>query len=261
MHNDPEVRKESLTCATLTEECQSLGTERFTRLSSLASLQCAIANLIVVAREVRRRKEQGKLRSPTTASRLRNPTVKELDQAALVIIRAVQEEAFGEVLKSELRDRTSEEESSRNRASEKKRTMKKSALFRLDPFVSDDGLLRVGGRLRRARLEYGEKHPVLLPKGHHVSKLIVRHYHGQVHHQGRQITHGAIRQAGYWLVDGNHTVSRELSLCVEDPPWSNGWLTCRLIGWKPLHHSPMSVSMYLAPGPFRAEGQEEGPQA
>ena len=140
--------------------------------------------------------------------------MKELDQAALVIIRAVQEEAFGEVLKLELRDRTREEESSRNRASEKKRTMKKSALFRLGPFVSDDGLLRVGGRLRRARLEYGEKHPVVLPKGHHVSKLIVRHYHGQVDHQGRQITHAAIRQAGYWLVDGNHTVSRELSLCV-----------------------------------------------
>ena len=92
--------------------------------------------------------------------------------------------------------------------------MKKSALFRLDPFVSNDGLLRVGGRLRRASLEYGEKHPVLLPKGHHVSKLIVRHYHNQVHHQGRQITHGAIRQAGYWLINGNHTVSRELSLCV-----------------------------------------------
>ena len=44
--------------------------------------------------------------------------------------------------------------------------------------------------------------------------LIVRHYHGQVHHQGRQITHGAIRQAGYWLVDGNHEVAKELSLCV-----------------------------------------------
>ena len=42
--HDPEVRKESLTCATLTEECQSLGTERFTRFSSLASLQRAIAS-------------------------------------------------------------------------------------------------------------------------------------------------------------------------------------------------------------------------
>ena len=212
--HDPEVRKEISTPATLTKECQSLGTDRFTRFSSLASLQRAIANLIVVAREVRRRKEQGELQSPATERRLRNPTVKELEQATLVILRAVQEEAFGEMFKSEHHVRTSEEESPRNCVSERKRLMKKSALFRLDPFVSDDGLLRIGGHLRRASLEYGEKHPVLLPKGHHVSKLIVRHYHNQVHHQGRQITHGAIRQAGYWLINGNHTVSRELSLCV-----------------------------------------------
>lgn len=184
--HDPEVRKEISTCATLTKECQSLGTNRFTRFSSLASLQRAIANLIVVAREVRRRKEQEEeeLQSPATKSRLWKPTVKELEQATLVIMRAVQEEAFGEVPKSKHHVCTSQKESPRNRASEKKRIMKKSALFHLDPFVSDDGLLRVGGRLRRASLEYGEKHPVLLPKGHHVSKLIVRHYHSQVHHQG-----------------------------------------------------------------------------
>jgi len=92
--------------------------------------------------------------------------------------------------------------------------MKKSSLFRLDPFIGDDGLLHVGGRLRRARLGYKDKHPVLLPKGHHVSKLIVPHYHSRVHRQGRQITHGTIRQAGYWLVNGNHTVAKELSLCA-----------------------------------------------
>ena len=63
--------------------------------------------------------------------------------------------------------------------------MRKSTLYRLDPFVDDNGILRVGGRLRRARPEYKEKHPAILPKGNHVSKLIVRHYHGQVHHQGR----------------------------------------------------------------------------
>ena len=131
-----------------------------------------------------------------------------------VILRAVQEEAFKEIPKSEHPVHTRKEDSPRVRASEKKRTMKKSALFRLDPFISVDGMLRVGGRLRRARLEYGERHPILLPKGHHVSRLTVRHYHNQVHHQGWQITYGAIRQAGYWLVNGNHMVAKELSLCV-----------------------------------------------
>ena len=212
--HDPEVRRKISTCATLTEKRHGLGTERFTRFSSLSSLQRAIANLIVVARESSRRKDGGKLHKSTTEGRLRNPTVQELEQAMRIIIEAVQEEAFEEILKSEHRVHTSEEETPRDRASEKKRTMKKSALFRLDPFISDDGLLCVGGRLRRARLEYGEGHPVLLPKGHHLSRLIVRHYHSRVHHQGRQITHGAIRQAGYWLINGNHTVAKELNLCV-----------------------------------------------
>ena len=49
-------------------------------------------------------------------------------------------------------------------------------------------------------------------KKHHVTTLIVCHYHLQVHHQ--VMTHGAIRQASYWLVNGNQVVSNELTLCV-----------------------------------------------
>ncbi|XP_044163449.1 uncharacterized protein LOC122947908 [Acropora millepora] len=100
--------------------------------------------------------------------------------------------------------------------------IKRSTLYHLNPFIDDDGILRVGGRPRRSKLEYREKHPVLMPKKHHVTTLIVHHYHLQVHHQGRLMTHGAIRQAGYWLVNGNQVVSNELNSCV----------TCkRLRGW------------------------------
>ena len=84
------------------------------------------------------------------------------------------------------------DESCCERIGGKKREMKKSALYQLDPFVDEYGILRLGSRLQRARLEYKGKHPALLPKGHHLSKLIVCHYHSQVHHQGRQITDGAI---------------------------------------------------------------------
>lgn len=53
-----------------------------------------------------------------------------------------------------------------------------------------------------------------MTKKNHVADLITRHYHRQVHHQGRQITHGAIRQAGYWLIGGHSTVAWELNKCV-----------------------------------------------
>lgn len=79
--------------------------------------------------------------------------MKELEQAITVIIQAVQDEVFGETLRSQHYVHVSREESSLERISERKRILKKSTLFRLDPFIGDDGILRVGGRLWHARLE------------------------------------------------------------------------------------------------------------
>ena len=65
-----------------------------------------------------------------------------------------------------------------------KKVLKKSHLYRLDPFLDGDGVLRVGGRLYHSDLELSDKLPILLPKGHNLSKLVIRYYHGKVHHQG-----------------------------------------------------------------------------
>ena len=56
--SDPEVRKEvsSAKVKTTKEKRSDLGAERFEKFSSLKSLQRAIANLIVVAREFKRRR-------------------------------------------------------------------------------------------------------------------------------------------------------------------------------------------------------------
>lgn len=63
-------------------------------------------------------------------------------------------------------------------------------------------------------MEHGEKHPTVLPKNNHVSRLVAKHYHLRVHHQGGQITGGAIRQAGFWLVGGHDTVTKIIGACV-----------------------------------------------
>ena len=209
--NDPEVRKNTVSLKTQISKQNGLGVDRFSRFSSLHSLQRAIAHLIVVIKEFKRRrnKSQEEIESKISSSKntklMRQPTAKELQEAMTVIIRAVQSESLSEELKSDRRIAESN----------KLETVPKSSkLYRLDPFVDNNGVLRVGGRLRRATLEFGEKHPVLMPKKNHVADLITRHYHRQVHHQGRQITHGAIRQAGYWLIGGHNTVARELSKCV-----------------------------------------------
>ena len=111
----------------------------------------------------------------------RRPSLEELQQAEMIAIRTVQNERFADEMKltGEVKD-----QQDRHSARRRKNALKKSSLYRLDPFMDSQGVLRVGGRLRRAHLSFPEKHPVLLPKGHHLSHLIVRHQHGKVHHQG-----------------------------------------------------------------------------
>lgn len=63
-------------------------------------------------------------------------------------------------------------------------------------------------------MEKGEKHPIVPPKYHHISQLVAKHYHHEVHHQGRKITGGAIRQAGFWLIGGHDIITRVIGACV-----------------------------------------------
>ena len=89
-----------------------------------------------------------------------------------------------------------------------------SSLFRLDPFLDDQGLLRIGGRLDKASMAYELKHPVIIPKSSHVTELLIRQYHHKdQHHQGYGVTHNAIRQAGYWIINGRSAVSHLITNC------------------------------------------------
>src|SRR5207249_7827657 len=53
----------------------------------------------------------------------------------------------------------------------------KSHIKSLAPFLDQQGMLRVGGRLRQAKINNDSKHPLLLPTDHHVSRLLVRYEH------------------------------------------------------------------------------------
>ena len=95
-----------------------------------------------------------------------------LNQATNTIIKAVQREAFKEEFGA-ITHVTPENDNDRIGVKARKKMLKKSSLCRLDPYVDDDGILRVGGRLRQSNLSFKEKHPVLLPKKHHVSMLLL----------------------------------------------------------------------------------------
>ncbi|XP_019713518.1 uncharacterized protein LOC109508118, partial [Hippocampus comes] len=89
-----------------------------------------------------------------------------------------------------------------------------TSLRKLDPYVDEDGLLRIGGRLKHAALDTNEQFPIIVPTRSHVATLLVRHYHEKVKHQGRVFTEGSIRAAGYWIVGAKRCINNILHKCV-----------------------------------------------
>ena len=151
--------------------------------------------------------------SKETRQQYRQCNVEELRRAELAIVKAVQEQTFPQEI--QLLRKCDDGDNERDRNRKRKITLKNtSSLFRLDPFVDDEGILRVGGRLTRASVSFDLKHPVILPRKGHVTALIIRHYHLQNKHQGRGMTLNELRSNGYWITGGSSAVARYIADCV-----------------------------------------------
>ncbi|XP_037893969.1 uncharacterized protein LOC119640200 [Glossina fuscipes] len=80
----------------------------------------------------------------------------------------------------------------------------KSHIQSLSPFLDNNGLLRVGGRLRNCNLDFNSKHPILLPKNYAFTYTLARYYHKINHHVGPQTLLSIIRQSYSPIHDKNH---------------------------------------------------------
>ena len=89
-----------------------------------------------------------------------------------------------------------------------------SSVYSLNPFLGDDGLLRVGGRLRRSCEGFEIKHPIIVPKKSTLALLIIRHCHNEVHHSGRGVTVNEVRNSGFWIPNLCSAVRRLVWSCV-----------------------------------------------
>ena len=81
------------------------------------------------------------------------------------------------------------------------------------PLLDQEGLLRVGGRLENAPLNYESKHQLLLPHNHRVSKLLIMEHHESVGHLGQEYVLASLRQK-YWIVKGRAAVRKVLGDCL-----------------------------------------------
>ncbi|XP_035228121.1 uncharacterized protein LOC118200280 [Stegodyphus dumicola] len=89
----------------------------------------------------------------------------------------------------------------------------RSKLNMLNPFLDDEGILRVGGRLRNASIAQNVKYPVILPKSHYITELIIRYYHYKYLHGGAQMLHSEIKQR-YWIINARATIRKIIRKCV-----------------------------------------------
>ncbi|XP_070529049.1 uncharacterized protein [Cardiocondyla obscurior] len=93
------------------------------------------------------------------------------------------------------------------------RLSKSNELIKLTPFLDQDGLLRVGGRLQNAHLNLDTTHPLILPKKSPLTTLIIDESHLKILHGGTQLTLGYIRSK-YWILGGRNPVRSHILKCV-----------------------------------------------
>ena len=80
--------------------------------------------------------------------------------------------------------------------------------------MDQDGLICVGGHMRREDVAGDIKHPVIIPQNGHLTELLIKHYHLKVNHMGRGMMHNELHQNGYWEINGSSGVARLISSCV-----------------------------------------------
>lgn len=86
-------------------------------------------------------------------------------------------------------------------------------LYSLNPFIDENGILRVGGRLEKASLPFDHKFPIILPKKCKLSQIVFYTYHLKFMHVGPQALLNAVRTK-FWPLGGRNLARKTVHLCV-----------------------------------------------
>ncbi|GFQ67959.1 integrase catalytic domain-containing protein [Trichonephila clavata] len=88
-----------------------------------------------------------------------------------------------------------------------------SEIKSLVPYLDEDNLLRITGRLLEADLCFGEKHPVILPRHCKFTELLVIREHERIGHCGVSATLTQLRK-NYWIPKGRQLVKTMIRICL-----------------------------------------------
>jgi len=197
---------EDETEGTDTDRSELLGISNIIDLSRFSSLQKLLHVTCYVLKFVKhcRNKKRYNLRS----SRAQEGFTKvEIQQATRLWIIDVQNDRFSE---------------ERDQILNNTRTNKIPLLRQLRLYIDDENIVRCAGRIHNSQLEECTKFPILLPKKHRFTDLIIMDAHQKMLHSGpgQTITH--IRQK-YWIPSIRQCVNHILHGCIR----------CRKVNGKP----------------------------
>ena len=113
------------------------------------------------------------------------------------MIRLAQEEYFSQHIVNAIK--TSDFSSVLSNCKNKAIRQKLVSIQKLSPFVDQNNILRVGGRLQHADLPYDTKHPLILPSRHHVTQLIIDDVHRKNRHFGGMQYTLNVLKARFWV--------------------------------------------------------------
>ena len=85
--------------------------------------------------------------------------------------------------------------------------------WQLSLFLDDKQIWRCRGRLENADIPYAAKYPILLPREHPLTTLVVQEAHVRVYHGGVKATLTDVRQR-FWIVKGRSLTRCILHRCV-----------------------------------------------
>lgn len=91
----------------------------------------------------------------------------------------------------------------------------RSKIFKLTPFIDSEGVLRVNGRVDNSSiLPLSSKRPIILDSKHHLTELIISHYHEFLHHINEDTIICEIRKK-FWIDNLRQGVRRAKKQCMQ----------------------------------------------
>lgn len=180
----PEIKPFTLTSLVTTDQTTCDLTEKFSSWTTLVHVTAYVLRFIQ------------KCRNKCTAKHTKLLSLNELKDSTNTLCRIVQRKHFSHEIS----------------ALQKQETCS-SRISKLAPFLDNQGILRVGGRLKNASLPYDAQHPILLPKNHHIVNLIIDYYHKFYLHAGPQQIQSLVCRR-FWILSARNVIRSRIHRCM-----------------------------------------------